>query len=145
MLKKIAFAVIAIVLCLTLSLGVSAVEADTVFADSSIESQVQPRYSYTSLVTTSLKDSSGNANCGASLVGYDGITTKIQITMTLQKKSLLWWSEVQEWTLTANDFIASFSKTKAVGSGKYRVKAVYKVYSGSASESITDYSATVEF
>jgi len=144
MFKKIT----SVILCIILCCGVSIIaKAESGINTKSVaeESQIQPRYSYTSTVTTSLKDSSGKAKCTSILYGYDGITTKIKITMTLQKKSLLWWSDVEEWTTTASDYYATLSKTYAVGSGKYRVKTVYTVYSGSESESITDYSSTVEF
>jgi len=102
---------------------------------------VQPMYNYTSTTTTNLNISSGVASCRSYIMGYNGTTTKIEITMTLQKKTLLWWSTVETWTTTVNSYYGSFNKSISVGGGTYRVKAVYKVYSGSNSETITDYSS----
>lgn len=139
MFKKILSVVMVVVLCCSLG---STANAQSI---STSDSSVQPRYSYTSTVSTTLTSSSGNARCGTSVLGYDGITTKIKITMTLQKKTLLWWSKVETWTTTANDYVASIAKTVSVDSGKYRVKAEIVTYSGSASESITQYSSEKEF
>ena len=60
--------------------------------------------------------------------------------MTLQKHTFLWWSTVETWEGTFNDFFGTLSETIHVGSGTYRVKADFTVYSGSASEDITMYS-----
>lgn len=106
---------------------------------------VQPLYDYTDLCITNLKIVNGKASCTADLEGYNGTTTKIEITMTLQKKTLLWWSAKETWTATYNTFYGTLTKSISVDSGTYRVKAVYKVYSGSNSESITSYSSEVKF
>lgn len=139
MFKKILSVVMVIVLCCSLGLTANAQSIST--SDSSI----QPRYNYTATISTTLGNSNGTAKCSTSVVGYSDITTKIKITMTLQKKTLLWWSEVETWTVTANDYVASIAKSVSVNSGKYRVKAEIVVYSGSASESITKYSSEKEF
>ena len=49
------------------------------------------------------------------------------------------------WTTTVSDYYASLSKTASVGSGTYRVKAECVVYSGSANETITQYSSERTF
>lgn len=145
---------LAMVMCLVLMCGMGVVanaeEASSadeyvVTISESNESQVQPRYSYTNTISCSLNKSSGKARCVASVMGYSGTTTKIVIKMTLQKKTLLWWSKVQEWSSTTNSHTAAMSKTVAVESGKYRVKLVATVYSGSKSEEIEMYSQTNEF
>lgn len=139
MFKKILSVVMVIVLCCSLGLTANAQSIST------SDSSVQPRYDYTSTISTTLVNSNGKASCNTTVKGYSGITTKIKITMILQKKTLLWWSEAETWTVTANDYIASLSKTASVNSGKYRIKAEIVVYSGSASESITKYSSEKEF
>lgn len=101
--------------------------------------EIVPFYDYTSSCTTALSISGGSASCKSYLNGKSTVT-KIAIKMTLQKKALLWWSEVETWNETYNATLASLTKTKTVGSGTYRVKTVYTVYSGGASETITDYS-----
>ena len=110
------------------------------------ENQVQPRWSYTDMTFVNiLIDSDGTATCLADIEGYDGITTKIYIKMTLQKYTFLWWSKVETWETTINDFYGFLSRTTQVGSGTYRVKAEYTVYSGSNSEQITSYSQEYKF
>lgn len=105
----------------------------------------QPYYNYTSSVNVTLSNSSGNAKCTTIVNGYVGTTTKIKITMTLQKKTLFWWSKDTSWTTTVSDYYASMSKTASVNSGTYRIKAECVVYSGSASETITQYSSERSF
>ena len=109
------------------------------------ENQIQPRYSYTNMVSCSLNNASGKAQCVSNVAGYNGTTTKIVMKMTLQKKTLFWWSKVQEWSLTSNTYYATLSKTVAVESGTYRVKLVATVYSGSNSEEVDNYSQTNSF
>lgn len=106
----------------------------------SSQEEIRPFYNYTNDYLVSLNISNGNASCFSELWGINGRTTKIEITMTLQKKTLLWWSKVESWTTTVNGYYAALSKTKSVDSGTYRVKAEFKVYSGSDSETIKEYS-----
>ena len=110
-----------------------------------IGNTAQPYYNYTSDVNVNLTNSSGNAKCTTTVNGYAGTATKIKITMTLQKKTLFWWSKDTSWTTTVSDYYASLSKTASVGSGTYRVKAECVVYSGSARETITHYSSELTF
>lgn len=109
------------------------------------ENQVQPRYSYTHGISATLTNSSGKAMCVGHVSGYNGTTTKIVLTMTLQKKTLLWWSEVQEWTVTVNGYTAGISKTVTVDSGTHRVKVEAKVYAGSNYENVDCTSKTYTF
>lgn len=136
MFKKI----LALVMCFVLMCGMGVVaSAETT------ENQVQPRYSYTNIISATLANSGGKALCVGDVEGYSGTTTKIVLTMTLQKKGLLWWSKAQEWTTTANTYYATLSKTVAVESGKYRLKVEATVYSGSNSEEVSCTSQTYEF
>lgn len=137
MLKKI----LAIVMCLVLMCGMSiAVSAE------SGENQVQPRYSYTNTISATLRNSNGKALCVGAVNGYSGTTTKIVLTMTLQKKILLlFWTTEKEWTTTVNDVDAVLSKTVSVDSGTYRVKVEAKVYAGSNYENVDCTSPTREF
>ena len=123
----------------TVSYADPTVHTDKIIAENG--SAIQPMYDYTNKFSETLSISGGTATCKASLTGINGTTTKIVIKMTLQKKTLLWWSEVETWSATYNTYYGTLSKTATVKSGTYRVKAVYTVYSGSNSESITDYSS----
>ena len=109
------------------------------------EPEIQPYYSYTSNVNTLLSISGEKAMCSAILTGKSGTTTKVKITMTLEKKVLFWWSEKETWTQTFNSYSGTLSKTYSdAGSGTYRVSAEYVAYSGTKSETITDTSAEVK-
>ncbi len=132
--------VLSLVMCVVLLCGTGLIaNAETT------ENQVQPRYTYTSGISATLANSGGKALCIGNVNGYDGITTKIVLTVTLQKKTLLWWSKVEEWTTTANTYYATISKTVAVDSGKHRVKVEATVYSGSNSEKVDCTSQTYDF
>lgn len=121
---------ICVVLSLVMLLAGVAVSAE--------EAAVQPRFSYTNYTATGLEiTTQGVACCTANVEGYDGITTKVHIRMTLQKHNLLWWSDVVTWENAWNNVVGTLCRTTTVGTGRYRVKAVYTVYSGSNSEEIT--------
>ena len=109
-------------------------------------SQIQPRYSYTTTYTTGIHiTDSGKATCTANVTGITS-TTKIEITMSLQKKVLFWWDDIETWTLTEYDLCAAIGGTvENVSSGTYRTKAVYTVYCGSDSETITGYSQETKY
>lgn len=136
-------------LCLVMSVITIALSCSTVsFAQGNItgniNSEIQPRYEYTKSNNETLAISDDNALCGSTLTGYSGTTTKITIKMRLEKKVLWWWDEQTSWTATFNSYRGSLSKSYSVGGGTYRVKAVYTVYSGTQSETITSYSQEVK-
>lgn len=106
------------------------------------ESEIQPYYTYAKECTAVLQIASDTAYCDVSVTGSTSVT-KIEITMTLQKKTLWWWGDKEEWTTTVSSTMAGITKTASVSSGTYRVKGVCKIYSGSSSESVTIYSAEV--
>lgn len=114
----------------------------TGFTASAEDTMMQPRFSYTNYTATGLRITTHNvATCHADVEGYDGITTKVHIKMSLQQYLALQWTTIAVWEVTYNDMEGALEKTKAVtSSGRYRTKAVYTVYSGSASEEITGYS-----
>lgn len=101
---------------------------------------------FTNHTTTTLTLPSGQASATARFVGYAGITTKVTITMTLQKKGFLgfWWSDETSWTQTFHNYNATMNRKHSVSSGTYRIKAVYTAYGGSASETLTEYSGTID-
>lgn len=101
----------------------------------------QPRFSYTGYTTAGLSiTSKGMAYCSCDAEGYEGITTKIHIDMKLQQYIALQWTTIAVWEGTFNDVWGGLSKTKQVYTGRYRVKATFTVYSGSAYETIEMYS-----
>ena len=110
-------------------------------AVSAEETAVQPRFSYTNFTFTGLDiTTQGAAYCLANVEGYDGITTKIEIQMILQKSIKRRWTDMATWEGTFYDVVGTLSENTTVTTGTYRVKAIYTVYSGSAYEEITAYS-----
>lgn len=110
-------------------------------AVSAEETVVQPRFSYTNYTFTGLDiTTNGTAYCSSCVEGYDGITTKVNIKMILQKSIKRRWTDMVSWEGTFNDMEGFLDEQTTVTTGTYRVKAVYTVYSGSAYEEITGYS-----
>lgn len=137
MLKKIFSVIMSFIILLSCSL--------TCFALATKEAEIQPYYTNAETVRTSLSISGGNARCTAKLTGVSGKTTKVTITMTLEKKILFWWSEKETWTQTFNSSSGTLSKTySGADSGTYRVTAEYIAYSSSGSETISDTSTEVK-
>ena len=147
MCKKIFSIVIAIALCCCLCIPAQAVENSCLDNIKNIEKGqiVQPYYNYTVDAAATLQNSSGKAKCTTTVNGYIGTTTKIKTTMTLQRKFVVVWTDVETWTTTVNDYYSSVTKTTSVTGGTYRVKAECVVYSGSNSETITKYSSERAF
>ena len=138
--RKILSIVLAMLLLFTSSIVASAESINTdIIENISSEETVQPRYNYTSSTTVNLVISNNKANCTSRLIGYQS-TTKIVITMTLEKKTLFWWNDVETWTGTYNASVAELFKSHSISSGTYRIKTEFVVYSGSKSETITTYS-----
>lgn len=143
MLKKVLSVVLVLVTILSLTITANAQTTNSVAASET--STVQPRYSYTSNTSVGLDINDGIALCWADLCGYSGTTTQIKIKMTLQKKTLFWWNDVETDSLTVNDYTATLYNEIAVGSGTYRVKAEFTVYCGSDYEEITSYSQEYKY
>lgn len=115
------------------------------FALATQKPEIQPCYSYTTNVNTLISTSGNKVDCTTTLRGKPNITTKVKITMTLEKKVLFWWSEKETWTQTFNSYNGTLSKTYIdADSGTYRISAEYVAYSGTKSETITDTSAEVK-
>jgi len=145
--KRIFALVLVLALCLGggLSLPARAMDGESRYAAEEFTAIAEPpivlRLAYANSVETKLAFSSQTAKITCRVIGYIGVTTKIEITATLEKKVLLWWSDVQTWSAAYNGYQGTLSPQLTVASGKYRVKAVYKIYSGSKYETVTDYSA----
>lgn len=126
---------VSLMMSVIMLLSIGTVGATTVSAE---ETSVQPRLSYTNYTFTGLDiTTAGLACCTADVEGYDGITTKVHIRMTLQKYTVLWWSDQITWENAFTGIEGALCRnTTVTSSGRYRVRAVYTVYSGSASEEI---------
>ena len=132
--KRIFSFILAVLMILTFNVGAHA------------ETAVQPRLSYGDEVSPGLTVSSSKyATSTVSIEGISGVTTRIEATMTLQKKGLFRWSDVTSWTFSTTNSSINYTKTYGpVDNGTYRVYVTCKLYSGSESETVPQTSATVK-
>lgn len=86
--------------------------------------------------TVSLSFSGGNANCSASVTGYSSNTNHVSIYLYLQKYNG-GWTNVAQWSGSANSYTMSLNKLYPVTSGTYRLKASFYA----ESENIVKYSS----
>ena len=145
MLKKI----VSLVTCLSMVFAVAvtanaaedpSVDASSVIIDDNATPSGVARAKYVRSTTQYLSISNGTATCKCEVVGYENTVTKVKITMILQKKGLLIWSDKQTWTKTVYSSEGALNKTYSVDSGIYRIKATYEIFTDSDSETITKYS-----
>jgi len=146
--KKICFAILSLALVLCMG-GAGLVIA---FATDEARRDDEPpplRLSYIMTATTSISVSGGQASCTGSVVGYKGTTTKVEITLYLERKlasSSTWTTYASDPKQTFNSFTGMYTMKKAITKGyQYRVRAEYKAYAGSASETVTGYSSVVAY
>lgn len=119
--KKRLFALLTISMALLMFLGV------TVCA-------VEARYAHTTSVTSMLTISSSKATCISTAQG-DSTVTQINGTQYLEKKNGDDWDIVESWSDSAKGNYLTMSNSKDnIGSGTYRTRTVFTVYSGSSSE-----------
>ena len=94
-------------------------------------------------VTSISISSTGTATATCTVTGTTGVTTKISITMTLQKKAGSGkFYAVDTWSGTKSSYYYRLKKTSEVSKGTYRVMAKVTCYEGSNSETIYKYSGT---
>lgn len=103
------------------------------------EFDIQSAY-YNNAITSISISGSGTASCSATVTGKRGVTTKITIKLYLQKYSNGKWTTVKQWSGSKNGTSYTLSKTTSISKGKYRTKAICKIYSGREYETITKYS-----
>jgi len=107
------------------------------------------RLSYISTATTSISVSGGQASCTGSIVGYYGTTTKVEITLYLERKTAsgsTWTTYASDPKQTFNSFTGMYTMKKSVISGyQYRVRAVYTAWAGTKSETLTGYSSVMSY
>jgi len=119
--KKRLFALLTISMALLMFLGV------TVYA-------VEARYAHTTSATSMLTVSNGKATCVSTAQG-DSTVTQIDGTQYLEKKNGNDWDNVDSWSDSSKSNYLTMSNSKDnIGSGTYRVRTVFTVYSGSSSE-----------
>ncbi len=100
------------------------------------------RWSYTNSVTENLSISGGTATMTSSVIGYDGVTTKIEIYFYLQQYDGA-WKNIKTYKDTANSW---YTAKQHVYSGlpkgyKYRLRCTYYVYSGKSYDYFMNYTS----
>lgn len=132
--RKIAAALTSVAVFLTFS-GTIYAESDQ---DTSVVESVQPRYAYTTSITSDLAIDGTTATCTSSAMGKTGVT-KIEATQYLEKKiSEDKWEPIDHWCASVNGKTLNQMvniKTN-LSSGTYRQRTVFVVYMGNASETL---------
>lgn len=97
---------------------------------------VEARYAYFTYITSTLTISSNTAYCKSSAAANSTVT-KIEGTQYLEKKSGDNWVTVKDckWSDSEDMNYLTLSNSKSnLGSGTYRVRAVFTAYSENGSE-----------
>lgn len=119
--KKRLFALLTISMALLMFLGV------TVYA-------VEARYAHTTSVTSTINIYNGTAYCKSTAQG-DSTVTQIDGIQYLEKQNGKNWDVVENWSDSSKSNSLTMNNSKDnVGSGTFRVRTVFTVYSGSSSE-----------
>lgn len=141
--------ILSALLCLVIGFGCMTLVSATTPADEARELSAPTRMAYVSETRTNIGISGGKATCTGSLTGYQGTTTKVEITLTLQRKlatSNIWSDYYNHPKQTFNTYkgVASFTKDIVKGY-EYRTKAVYTAYAGTKYETFTEYSGALAY
>ena len=128
-------------LCLALSVAPCALATQSM-AVPAMESAM-PRYSNIR-ITPSLSINGGTASISVSIRPASGY--EYDLTITLQKKGLIFWGDEESWTVSGSS-IKTVSKTVSVSSGTYRVLVEGTVYDANGNEvdTVSETSATVAY
>ena len=115
-------------LCLALSVAPCALATQSM-AVPAMESAM-PRYSNIR-ITPSLSINGGVASISVSIRPNSGY--EYDLTITLQKKGLIFWGDEESWTVSGSS-IKTVSNTVSVSSGTYRVLVEGTVYDANGNE-----------
>lgn len=134
--------IISLVLCCVMLCVVSiqAFAADSnVIVPSAIQYSISPYMDYIAQANGTLYiNSNGVAAVDCDVNGYQGTTTRIEISANLQQYKSGRWVTIKTFTAASNSHRTNLSETHSVTKGySYRVQATIKAYSGSSVESRT--------
>jgi len=127
--------------CVMLSAG--SVQAFATESSAALQSAVQysisPYMDYIAQANGTLYiNSNGIATVDCDVYGYQGTTTRVEISANLQQYKSGRWVTIKTFTAISNSHRTSLSETYSVTKGySYRVQATIKAYSGSAVETRT--------
>ena len=128
-------------LCLALSVAPCALVAQPTTVPA-VESAM-PRY-LNIRITPSISINGGAASISVSIRPNSGY--EYDLTITLQKKGLIFWGEEESWTVSGSS-ARTVSKTVSVSSGTYRVLVEGTVYDANGKEvdTVSETSATATY
>lgn len=108
-------------------LSVGAVTAET-------RDTTEPRLNNTMMTFENFRVSDGLAYVSAAYTGYEGVTTSAKVTIQIQKKVLLWWSNVDNgleddtWTIYLSGWRNATEYSIDVSAkGEYRANIEYTI------------------
>ncbi len=91
-------------------------------------------------------DAKGVATVSSSVYGYQGTTTRVEISANLQQYKNNNWVTIKTFTAQSDSHRTSLSETHSVSKGySYRVQATIKAYSGSSLETQTVTSSEAKY
>lgn len=95
-------------------------------------------------VVIKLSGSRSSAYCSTYVQGKSG-TTRIAVTMTLQRYVKGSWQNEKTWSGSKTGKSYTLSKTKSLGSGSYRIRSTVTVSSNKGSQTKTWYGVNVKY
>lgn len=100
------------------------------------ESEIMPRYNYIKDASCSITINGTVASMEAAVSGTN--VDKCQIKMTLQILNGSSWDDVTSWTSSKSASSFAMEKTAGIDPNEsYRVKATFKVWNGTSTETVT--------
>lgn len=114
---------------------------------SAVQYSISPYMDYIAQANGTLYiNSSGVATVDCDVYGYQGTTTRVEISANLQQYKSGRWVTIKTFTASSNSHRTSLSETHSVSKGySYRVQATIKAYSGSSVESRTVTSSEAKY
>ncbi|MDE7293248.1 MAG: hypothetical protein K2N72_02365 [Oscillospiraceae bacterium] len=106
---------------------------------------VEARYIYATSATSTLTKQNSSVTCTSTAQGNSTVT-KIAATQYLEKKDGDNWEVVKgcKWSSsTESAYLYASNSKSSLGSGTYRLRTVFTVYSGTSSETIEKTSSEV--
>lgn len=114
---------------------------------STVKFTVSPQMDYIAQANASIYiDSDGVATVSCSVYGYQGTTTRVEISANLQQYKDSNWVTLKTFTAESDSHRTSLSETYKISKGySYRVQASIKAYSGGKSEVQTVTSSSAKY
>ena len=91
-------------------------------------SAASPRLNNTLVTNENFFIDNGVAVIGVAYTGYEGVTKSATISITLERKTLFWWSEVATCVIGLNDWInGATERIELEKRGEYRATIQYTI------------------